>query len=48
VTPNNLQNIKRLPTGRIIIPSKNNSFFRDFDRAREKIIRRTATIIRGE
>jgi hypothetical protein len=43
-----LQNRKRLPTGRIVIASNNNSFFRDFDNAREKIMRITATIIRGE
>jgi hypothetical protein len=48
VTLNNLQNRRRLPIGRIIIASSNNSFFRDFDRARERITRRTATMIRGE
>jgi len=48
VTLNNLQNTNRLPTGKTIIESNNNSFFRNFDKAREKIARMTATIVNGK
>ena len=48
VTSNSLQKRKSPTIGKIIISSNNNSFFRDFDKAREKMVRITATIISGE
>jgi hypothetical protein len=48
VTSNSLQNRKRPPIGRIIIANNNNSFFRDLGRAKGRMIRIAATIIRGE